>query len=101
MKHRTEIEGKKLVADFFESGLTSNEFVSKTGVTLCALQYWKKRVQVLAKNKSGQSRFVEVVASGQESGVVRVSFGNVHMDFSSLPSAVWLLDFVLSLNSRR
>ena len=101
MKHRTKDEGRKLAADFEASGLTEREFAEQRGITLCSLQYWKRRVRQLdgAAGKGCRNRFVEIAVSPGGAAAMRVSTGKLEIFFPTLPPSGWLHEFVASLSN--
>ena len=101
MKHRTEDEGRKLAADFYASGLTQQEFVEKAGITLCSLQYWKRRARHLegTAGEGIQDRFVEIAVPHGGTVAMRISTGKIEVSFPTLPPTGWLCDFVASLSN--
>jgi hypothetical protein len=99
MKHRTEEEGRSLVASFVGSGMTSRAFAQTSGIKECTLQYWKHRVKDLSAGDV-PSRFVEVSkrASGcGAAGVLTVTLCDVQVSFSTFPSAAWFGELLHSL----
>ena len=96
MGRRTTSEGKALVDEYYQSGLTQKKFSDQKGISICTLQYWIRRNKQIddGENNKAQHRFVEITVPQCESVAITFALGQMKMSFSGLPPCEWLYDFV-------
>ncbi len=90
---RTIDDGRVLVSQFKESGLTQKEFALETGVNVCTLQYWMRKTGW--SDNDGKARFVELKTGAGTDGhfLLNVQIGSdVTMRFATLPPPRYLAE---------
>ena len=102
-KRRTAEEGRSLVSQFNESGLTQQAFVERQGITKCSLNYWRKRLSRIdgLKSAPAQNRFVEISIPSGGASALKITLGRLEMSFTNLPPPKWMLEFVLLFDARQ
>ena len=94
-------DGRKLVSRFKESGLTQKGFALESGVNVCSLQYWLRKVATADDSQS--ARFVELdtrpgLGDGRISLSVQIG-SEVTMRFATLPPPAYLAELSLAMKS--
>ena len=102
-KRRTAEEGKQLVSQFNESGLTQQAFTEQMGITKCSLNYWRKRLNTMEGSESApaQNRFVEISVPSGSAIALKISAGRLEMSFLKLPPPGWVLELISSFDARK
>jgi transposase-like protein len=93
LKKRTFEDGKAIVAELRQSGLSQKSFAQKLGISVSVVQYWVNRIrQERRKMKGSKVRFLEVVPKQTfEQSSVELP-GGIVLKTSTLPSAEYLAD---------
>ena len=94
LKKRTFEEGKAIVAQLRQSGLSRKSFAKKLGISVSVVQYWVNRIrEERRKMKDSKVRFLEVVPkhASIEQSTVELP-GGIVLKTSTLPSAEYLAD---------
>jgi len=98
---RSMEDGMELVSRFKQSGLTQKGFALESGVNVCSLQYWLRKVA--AVDDSQAARFVELDTRsglGDERISLSVQIGSeVTMRFATLPHPAYLAELSLAMKS--
>jgi transposase-like protein len=95
LKRRSSDEGKLLVAEYKESGLSMKRFAEKSGVKLSSVQYWSSKVRKEKKAASAKVHFLEVIQAKQIPAPQKSSIelpGGIRIQTEELPPPEYLAD---------